>query len=308
MTSCRSRLACPPWFTRLALVPGLLLVAAGGCSPRALIAVDVVSDTPFQNVTLRLSDGTTSKDFARVSFTAAMPYKAGLYVDGGGSSALITARALDGGNCIGIGQGAVTGVSGGNATAPIIITVMHSSSCVGTPAGTGGSTGGGVGGDNGGGTGGSGTGTGGSTGGGVGGSNLGVGGSNAGVGGANGTGGQTGGNLITNGDFSSGEDSWGFPAMLGSVTHAVTNGALCVTLGATSSVTIGYPTGATAPFQIIGGASYRFSYQASVSANNTTFEAKVGQTQPLYDATGSDWPGEAVGTFSSDASTSSGVR
>jgi hypothetical protein len=129
----------------------------------------------------------------------------------------------------------------------------------------------------------------------MGGSNAGSGGANGGVGGATGTGGQSAGNLIVNGDFSNGEDSWGFPVMTGGVTHAVTGGALCVTLSGTSSVTIGYPSGATPPFQIIGGASYRFSYQASVSAGNTTFEAKVGNTQPpLYDATGSDWMNEPL--------------
>lgn len=297
----RPRLACLSWFVSVAWVPGLLLAAAA-CTPRALVAVDVAGDAPFQNVTLRLSAGSTSKDFTGVSFTADMPYRAGLYIDGGSSTVTITARALNGGNCIGIGQGVATGVSDGNETGPIKVTVAHSTSCVSTtPGGTGGANGGGLGGDNGGGTGGSGTGAGGSSGGGVGGGNGGgVGGSNGGgVGGGNGggLGGQPGGNLVVNGDFSNGEDSWGFPAMMGPVSHAVTNGALCVTFsGGNASVTVGYPSGAAAPFPITGGASYRFSYQASSSASNTTVEAKVGETTPPnYDATGSDWPNEPVG-------------
>ena len=63
-------------------LPGLV----GGCSPRALLEVDVSSsDTPFQSVKLRLTAGGTSKDFANATFTADMTYKAGLYVDASGS-------------------------------------------------------------------------------------------------------------------------------------------------------------------------------------------------------------------------------
>src|SRR4051812_30566474 len=94
------RAACPPWFVVVA-GPVLLFAAAGGCTARALIAVDVVGDAPFQNVTLRLSAAGTSKDFAGVSFSADMPYKAGIYVDGGSNTVTVTARALNGANCIG---------------------------------------------------------------------------------------------------------------------------------------------------------------------------------------------------------------
>jgi hypothetical protein len=292
------RLAFPPWCIRVALTALAAFAAGGSCSPRALIEVDVFGDTPFQGVSLRLSAGATSKDFARASFTADMPFKAGLYVDGSGASAVVTARALDGsGGCIGIGYGSAMDLSPGGTTAPVKITVVHSATCTGGPpaGGLGGGSGGGASGD---GTGGNNSGAGGSSSG-AGGSGSGLGGSNGGLGGANGgSGGQPGGNnLVTNGDFSNGENSWGFPAMMGTVSHTVTNGALCVTIGSSNaSVTIGYPSGGTAPFQINGGTAYRFSYQASVSASNTTFEAKVGQTNMPYDATGSDWPGESVGT------------
>jgi Carbohydrate binding domain len=270
-------------------VLGILFTVGASCSPRALISVDVAGDAPFQNVTLRLSAGGTSQDFARVSFTADMPFKAGLYVDGGSGTLTVTAKALNGNSCIGIGEGSAMGVSSGSATAPITITVVHSSSCVGAPTGTGGANGGGVGGDNGSGTGGSGSGVGGSASGGVGGSN-------GGVGGATGTGGQPAGNLIVNGDFSSGEANWGFPAMMGTITHGVTNGALCVMLiSPSASVTIGYPPTGTPGFQLTAGSTYQFSYQASVSANNTSFTARVGQTLAPYDAPGSEWMNEPVG-------------
>ena len=94
----------------------------------------------------------------------------------------------------------------------------------------------------------------------------------------NGTGGQSGGtNLVMNGDFSNGANGWGLPAMMGQVSQSVTNGQFCVMLQQLGSVTIGYPSGGVAPFQIIGGASYTFSYQAS-STGNLVIEAKVGQT------------------------------
>ena len=138
--------ACPPWFIAVVAGPALLFAAAGGCTARALIAVDVVGDAPFQNVTLRLSAAETSKDFGGVSFSADMPFKAGLYVDGGSNTLTVTARALNGGNCIGIGTGSATGVSAGSATTPVVITVTHSSSCTSAPTGTGGTNGAGTGG------------------------------------------------------------------------------------------------------------------------------------------------------------------
>jgi endoglucanase len=73
----------------------------------------------------------------------------------------------------------------------------------------------------------------------------------------------------------------------------VTNGQFCVMLQQLSSVTIGYPSGGVPPFQITGGASYTFSYQAS-STGNLSVESKVGQTQAPYDATGSDFMNESV--------------
>jgi hypothetical protein len=277
------------WPLPLALVT---VAAMGACSPRALVEVDVVGDAPFQNVTLQIAAGAASKSFARASFTADTAFKAGLFVDSASSTVVIIARALDsGGSCIGIGVGSAMDVSGGNATAPVRITVAHSSSCVSPPTGggTGGGTGAGTGGTTTDGVGGNATGTGGA-GTGTGGSN------NGGVGGATGSGGATGGggatNLITNGDFSNGENSWAIK--MGSGTISISTGAYCIAISSGATLTVGYPAGATAPFQITAGMSYRFSYQASVSANNTMIEARVGQTQTPYDATGSDWLNEPV--------------
>ena len=61
-----------------------------------------------------------------------------------------------------------------------------------------------------------------------------------------------------------------------------------------ASVTIGYPPTGTPGFALSAGSSYRFSYQASVSANNTTFTARVGQTVAPYDAPGSEWMNEPL--------------
>jgi hypothetical protein len=270
-------------------------VAATSCAPRSLVEVDVLGDAPFQGVTLRLIAGGTSKTFGVVSLNPDTPYKAGLYLpDSAGGSVTLVAHALDGtGHCVGAGQTAVTGLVGGAVVGPVSVTVSHTSDCTAGGAGTGGSgatgTGGGTGdgaGGTSGGTGGSGTGTGGS----------GAGGTSGGIGGTTGTGGTTAGNIVINGDFSNGETGWGLPAMLGTVSHAVTGGAFCVTLGAVSSATIGYPAGATPPFQINAGVAYRFSYQASLSSGSIALEAKVGQTMTPFDATGSDWVGESAGT------------
>ncbi len=71
----------------LALAVALAVASSvGGCSARALAEVDVSSaDTPFQSVTLRLSGGGSSKNFTSATFSATMPYRAGLYVDASGS-------------------------------------------------------------------------------------------------------------------------------------------------------------------------------------------------------------------------------
>ena len=275
---------------------------ATSCGPRALVQVDVLGDAPFQGVDLNLrsSDG-TSKVFSKVSFDSATAYKAGLYLpDSVSGNVTIVARALNSaGGCIGIGQVAVGQVNPGSATSPAALTVSHSSDCAasnpdgGPPAGgTGGSPATGAGGS------GPGNGAGGASGGGLGGGSGGLGGApgTGGASGAPGTGGASGPNLITNGDFSNGETGWALPAMMGSISHAVSGGAFCVTLSsATDSATVGYPAAGTPPFTINGGASYRFSYQASVNGGSATLEAKIGQVNPPYDATGSDWMNEPLG-------------
>jgi len=270
-----------------------LTVAAsvGACSPRALLEVDVTSsDTPFQSVTLRLSGGGTSKDFAGASFNTTMKYMAGLYVDASGSVTVV-ANVLDGsGKCIGAGTATLSGIAAGMASGATPLLVMHTTSCA-SVTGAGGSSGGGTGGATGAGGGDNGSG---GSGNGSGGNSNGSGGSSGGTGGMNGSGGQSGAtNLVMNGDFSNGATGWGLPAMMGQVSQAVTSGQYCVTLQQLSSVTIGYPSGGVPPFQITAGTSYTFSYQAS-STGNLSIESKVGQTQMPYDATGSDFMNESV--------------
>jgi hypothetical protein len=280
-----------------------LLIIGISCGQRSLIEVNVVADAPFQGITLRLAAGGASRNFTSVNLSASAdtPYKAGLYVpDSASGSLTVVASALDGaGHCIGAGQAMVPGLNAGAVAGPVTVTVSHTSACAGAGLGTGGSGATGTGGSND--TGGTSGGTGGSGGAVVSGTggNDSVGGTNGGTGGTTDTGGQSGGNIVINGDFSNGEDSWGLPPpIVGTVSHAVTGGAFCVTLGAASSATIGYPSGATSPFTITGGTSYRFSYDASVSGGNIALEAKVGDTRAStnYDAVGSDWPGEPAGT------------
>ena len=227
--------------------------SVGGCTPRALLEVDVSSgDTPFESVKLRLSAGGTSKDFASASFGPTMTYKAGLYVDASGTVNVV-ANVLDSsGKCIGAGTASVSGVVAGSPSGATPLMVVHTTNCASVTAGTGGSSGGGTGGATGAG-GGDNSGTGGSDNG-TGGSGNGTGGSSGGTGGMNGTGGQSGGpNLVMNGDFSNGANGWGLPAMMGQVSQSVTNGQFCVTLAADGSATIGYPSGGMPPFQITGG-------------------------------------------------------
>ena len=285
-------------FTGACLALAVALAAAsslGGCSARSLLEVDVSSgDTDFQSVKLRLSAGGTSQDFPGASFTATMAYKAGLYADAHGSVTVV-ANVLDSsGACIGAGAATLT-VAAGAASGATPLMVAHTTQCTSVTAGTGGVSGGGSGGATGAGGSQSGSGGDGSGSGGNGSGGNGSGGSSGGAGGMTGTGGSTNGgpNLVTNGDFSGGANGWGLPAMLGQVSQNVTNGQFCVMLQQLSSVTIGYPSGGVSPFQITGGAAYTFSYQAS-STGNLSVEAKVGQTQTPYDATGSDFMNESV--------------
>ncbi len=293
------RLASSPWFVAAAGAALAIVVSASSCAQRSLVEVDVLGDAPFNAVTLRLIAGGTSKDFPRATFDATTPFKAGIYLpDSVSGNVTVVANVLGGGGaCVGSGQASASGVAAGATAGPVSLTVTHTSNCAAPSTGTGGSSSTGTGGAPGGGAGGVGggaAGTGGTSGDGTGG------GSGTGTGGMTGTGGQAAGELITNGDFSNGVNSWGLPAnsTIGTVSGpTVTNGALCVTLGAASSTTIGYPSGGTPPFQLNAGATYRFSYQASLSpSGGTTIEAKIGQTVTPYSATGSDFMNEPIGT------------
>ncbi len=259
-------------------IAGLALAVAssmGGCTARSLLEVDVTSsDTDFQSVKLRLSAGGTSQDFAGATFTASVPFKAGLYADASGSVTVV-ANVLDGsGHCIGAGAATLTGCRQG-----LGIERDHADGGAHhqlrerdgrdrrhqrrrrgrrRPARAAAATSG---------SGGNGSGSGGN---GSGGSGNGSGGSSGGTGGMNGgAGGSTNGgtNLVMNGDFSNGSNGWGLPAMMGQVSQMVTAGQFCVMVQQLSSATIGYPSGGVPPFQIDGGKTYTFSYQASSTGN-----------------------------------------
>lgn len=180
-------------------------------------------------------------------------------------------------------------------------TASGSSGTAGASAGTG--TGGSTAGDGSGGTGGTGTGgtdaTGGTTTGGTdtGGTNA-TGGTSTGgtdTGGTTSTGGTaTGGtsgssgagaggggtNLITNGDFSNGENDWNTDGA--SAMHSVMNGVWCAqALTTDAHVILGWPGGSAQPVALSG--EYTFSFKMSLSGN-ATINAKVGQAVSPYAA------------------------
>jgi hypothetical protein len=275
-------------------------VISASCAQRSLVNLDVTGDAPFDAVSLRFTaNNTAAKVFSSVTFSATQTLKVGLYLPDTISGAVtIAANATDSsGRCIGHGEVLIASVTPGVLGPATPLLVTHTTDCGGGPVDGGG---GGISGAMGGavGTGGQ-TGTGGVTGGtgGVSGGTGGVSGGTGGVsGGTGGAGGQPVGNLIVNGDFSAGVSSWQVSANTCTNPNFSVNGngAACVSLNANCSLTIGYPSGATAPFQITAGVSYQFSYQAS-STGGVNFEAKIGQTMPPYDATNSDFANEPIG-------------
>jgi len=138
--------------------------------------------------------------------------------------------------------------------------VCGSGLCVrltGVATGVGGS-GGGSGGDGGTATGSGGSGSGGS-------------GSGAGGGGTPGT------NLVTNGDFSSGEMFWSVIINNGgNADHGVQNGALCVTVSTNQSVTLGWAADMASTLHLPSATSYQLSFRAQASTPLAKFTAKVG--------------------------------
>ena len=129
-----------------------------------------------------------------------------------------------------------------------------------------------------------------------------------GVGGRGGSGGGgTGGtgpgpNLILNGDFSQDITYWGITLDAGSLGNSgVTNGELCVTLGAYTTVTIGWPKDLSKVFSLRTGVTYQLSYQAQTTMGLAQFEAQVGQGVPPYAQidfmTTADVPGSQLLSF-----------
>ena len=110
-------------------------------------------------------------------------------------------------------------------------------------------------------------------------------------------------NLVQNGDFSQADSQWHVQAYAGSETHSVMNGAFCVMLSQSASVTIGWPADPASGFAVVDGAGYQFSYQASVtgSPSSLTFSANVGPSNMTGNFTtfsvSGDVPGSASKTF-----------
>ena len=124
-----------------------------------------------------------------------------------------------------------------------------------------------------------------------------------GGGGTGGRGGAApGSNLIINGDFSDDLTDWKITQQAGSVSiGGVTNGQLCVTLGAYTTVTIGWPSDTSTVFSLQTGVTYQLSYQARTTAGLPQFEVQVGQGVPPYTQidfmTTADVPGSQILTF-----------
>lgn len=86
-------------------------------------------------------------------------------------------------------------------------------------------------------------------------------------------------NLITNGDFSNGQNGWLLTAPAGSgITVSVTDGQLCVSFpsGTYQEATVGWPADPTQAVALPLGESFQFSFQASSAPSLTQFGDLVG--------------------------------
>lgn len=206
---------------------------------------------------------------------------------GGGSGGAGTGG---GSGAAGSATGGVGGAAGGGATG-----------AGGGLAGAGGGSGG-AGGSGGGAAGGGGAGaSGGSAGGGAGGKGGGVGGTAGSAGGAGGTP-LPPPNLIVNGDFSNGLTDWKITLDAGSLMNSgILNGQLCVTFGAYTTITLGWPSDTTTVFALQTGTTYRLSYEADTTIGLAGWEVQVGQGVAPYTQidfmTQADVPGGQLATF-----------
>ncbi len=138
---------------------------------------------------------------------------------------------------------------------------------------------------------------------GAGGGNAGAGGKGGGAaGGAGGAAGLPPPNLIVNGDFSNGVTDWKITLDAGSLMNSgVLNGQLCVTFGAYTTVTLGWPSDTTTVFALQAGTPYRLSYQADTTIGLAGFEVQVGQGVDPYTQldymTQADVPGSQLAIF-----------
>ncbi len=88
-------------------------------------------------------------------------------------------------------------------------------------------------------------------------------------------------NLVTNGDFSMGQNHWAIVAGNGSITTPV-GGQLCVSVASNNMAVLGWPEPPNTPgIPLSAGASYTLTYSAMASAA-VTVDAKVGHTTSPY--------------------------
>jgi hypothetical protein len=87
--------------------------------------------------------------------------------------------------------------------------------------------------------------------------------------------------LIANGDFSDAETLWTIePAQ---ANRSFADGALCLTIQAGESLSLGWPSDTSRAFELSGGQSYTFSYRASSTGPLTvSATAKLGHAVSPY--------------------------
>jgi endoglucanase len=128
---------------------------------------------------------------------------------------------------------------------------------------------------------------------------------------------QLGPNLISNGDFSSGQTGWMLaPPGHGTATASVMNGQICLTLSGTGSdpTTLGWSAGLAQGVALAAGATYQFSFDIVSQPALLSFENKIASTSPPhavdFDDTGDSLTGVLqtfVHTFASTGDPSAGV-
>lgn len=120
-----------------------------------------------------------------------------------------------------------------------------------------------------------------------------------------GSSGQTGPNLVTNGDFSDGQADWGVTGVGTQTTGAVVDGTFCTTLDSMTApfLVLGWPQDISKAAHLASGKAYTLSYDVkSTGPLSVSIMAKVGLAVLPFteDFSDTDDPGvdDVVRTFS----------